>query len=118
MKVVINKCWGGFGLSTDAVEWLMKNKNWKAVPEDSKKDGKITEWTHPDSIKMWGKYSANTYGIKRDDKDLVAVVEALGEKANSAHASLKIVKIPNGIKWEIDEYDGQESINEQYRSWG
>ena len=55
--------------------------------------------------------------IPRDDHDLVKVVEKLGEKANGSSADLKIVKIPADVKWEIDEYNGQEYVQEQCRKW-
>lgn len=56
--------------------------------------------------------------IARADPDLVAVIEELGAKANGRHADLKVVEIPDGIEWEIDEYDGIETIHEIHRSWG
>jgi hypothetical protein len=34
----------------------------------------------------------------------------MGEKANGAHASLRIAEIPAGSKYRIDEYDGAESV--------
>jgi len=30
-KIIINKCYGGFGLSDEAYEWLMKNKGWRVT---------------------------------------------------------------------------------------
>ena len=53
----------------------------------------------------------------RGDKDLVAVVEMLGEKANGGCAELKVVKIPDGVDYEISEYDGIEHIAEKHRTW-
>ena len=29
----------------------------------------------------------------------------------------KIVEIPDGVQWEITEYDGKECIKEKHRSW-
>ena len=43
--------------------------------------------------------------------------ETLGEKANTRFSDLKIVEIPDGVDYEIDEYDGIESIHEKHRSW-
>ena len=63
------------------------------------------------------KISLRDSGMGRDDKNLISVVEILGEKANGRHAKLKVVEIPDGIKWEIDEYDGIEHIAEVHRTW-
>lgn len=56
--------------------------------------------------------------IPRDDPLLVRVVEELGEKANGAHAELRIVEIPADVKWYIHEYDGSEHVAEDHRTWG
>jgi hypothetical protein len=55
--------------------------------------------------------------LERDDSELVAVVEKLGEEANGWAADLKIVEIPDDVKWYIDEYDGLEWIAEEHRKW-
>lgn len=88
MKIVINKCYGGFGLSEEAYKEL--------------------------GLKWDG------YGfveIKRNDPKLVAVVKKLGERANGEHADLKIITIPDSVKWQIEEYDGIEWISEVHRIW-
>ncbi|MEK6860432.1 MAG: hypothetical protein AABY07_00535 [Nanoarchaeota archaeon] len=119
MKIIINKCYGGFSLSQEAILWLIKNKGWKTALDDSNDDSiKITEWTKKDDIKCFGRYSASEYRIDRTDKDLVECVEVLGNEANGRYANLKIIEIPDGIEYEIDEYDGVESIAEKHRSWG
>jgi hypothetical protein len=41
----------------------------------------------------------------------------MGGLASGGFASLKVVEIPDGIEWEIDEYDGKETIHEKHRSW-
>jgi len=48
---------------------------------------------------------------------LVQVVEELGVKASGISAKLKVVEIPDDIEWEIDDYDGMETIREKHRSW-
>ncbi len=87
-KIVVNRCYGGFGLSEAAFEAL-------GIPWDG--------YGYPE--------------IARDDPKLVEVVERLGEAANGAHASLRVVEIPDDVEWEIDEYDGVETIHEKHRSW-
>jgi hypothetical protein len=89
MKVVLNKCYGGFGLSKEAFEFM-------GIPWDG-------------------------YGyaeVDRDDPKLVECVETLGsEKASGNLSNLAVVEIPDGISWDIDDYDGIESISERHRSW-
>ena len=90
--IVINRCYGGFGLSQAARELLAQRKN----------------------ISM---EKFNIFDIRRDDKDLVAVVQELGAEVNTVHSELKIVEIPEDVKWYIDEYDGMEAVHEAHRSW-
>lgn len=49
------------------------------------------------------------YGIAfmedRSNHALVKCVEALRDKASGEFSSLKVVEIPDGVEWEIDEYD-------------
>lgn len=89
-KIVINNCWGGFGLSDAAIE---------RYQELSGSDG------------------SSYHSIERDDTLLVQVVEELGESSNGKYSELKVVEIPDGINWYIHDYDGCETINEVHRSW-
>ena len=91
-KVVINTCFGGFNLSELARVVIATRKS---VPVES-----ITPWD-----------------IRRDDADLVAAVEGLGDKAGGDYTSLKVVEIPDDIVWFVKEYDGMEHIAEAHRTW-
>ena len=55
--------------------------------------------------------------IPRNDPILVQVVEELGKQADGELASLKIVEIPDYVNWEIENYDGCETVREVHRSW-
>lgn len=55
--------------------------------------------------------------IERDDPDLVAVVEAIGDEASGSCAKLVVVEIPDDANWQIEEYDGSEHVAEQHRTW-
>jgi hypothetical protein len=55
--------------------------------------------------------------IPRDDPDFVAVVEELGADANDKYCALKIVEIPDGVKWYIEEVGNSEIIHEEHRTW-
>ena len=138
MKLVINKCYGGFSLSNKAEELYIKKAELRLFRyEQTKyrhKDGKdlfekvgITysemspfQFTK-DKGESFSIFSNDDYwhfsDIKRDDPILLSTVEFLGEEANGRYAKLCIVEIPDDAIWEIVEYDGMESIHEQHRSW-
>lgn len=90
MKVVINKCLGGYSLSKEAYKFL--NIPWDGYGFEFMKD--------------------------RSNPALVKCVEALGDKASGCFAELKVVEIPDDVEWEIDEYDGVEWVAEKHRTWG
>lgn len=111
MKIVINKCWGGFGLSKEARIELYKLGCEHLTTNTSK----------PDKFYAAQYDNKNIYDDHNDsDRNcplLVKVVEELGDKANGDYAKLEIIEIPNNIKWEIDNYDGMESVHEVHQSW-
>lgn len=49
-------------------------------------------------------------GYRRADKDLIKVIEELGDKANTSFSYLTLVEIPDGSFWKIDDYDGWETV--------
>lgn len=106
MKVVINTCFGGFSISKKAAEFMAARGNAIAKAELAK-DGEFYGYG----------YSGENDGYDRTDPDLVAAVEALGSEAGGSCAELSVVEIPDGIEWEIDDYDGNESISECHRTW-
>jgi hypothetical protein len=138
MKVVINKCFGGFGISHKAVMLYAKLKGFKVYPFSEARDTKgnldyhnFVPWDgrgeQPFSLHYAksplekGKYKDDAYfsprDIERNDPELIRVVEQLKSKANGNLAELSIVKIPDGVEWEIDDYDGRESVHEKHRVW-
>ncbi len=138
-KVVINACYGGFGLSPKAIIEYGKligkeiyfyysdyenNKTIKIKdpqlnerhlyyalftdlgdnPTDKKLNAKSTKWL-------------NEIELKRDDSNLIKVIEKLKEKANGRCSKLKIIEIPSDVDFQIEEYDGYEHIAEKHRTW-
>lgn len=79
--------------------------------------GKDKDGTFKTQNEEYERISINNHNIKRDDLDLIKIVKELGKEANGRCAELKIVKIPSDVEWEIDEYDGLETIDEKHRSW-
>ena len=127
MKIVINACHGGFGLSHKAVMRYFEIKGQVVYPEKISLNQDIAD--DDDSIfsywKYWTSESADRqqvdsileYDILRNDSALVQVVEELGESANGQYSKLKVIDIPDDVEWEIDEYDGSEWVAEKHRTW-
>lgn len=90
MKLVINTCYGGFSISDAAIHRMAELNNAQQL--------------------------SNRPG-NRADPALVQAVEELGNKAWGRYAELKVVEIPDGTNYEIEEYDGLEHVVEQHRTW-
>ncbi|CAB5220828.1 hypothetical protein UFOVP245_33 [uncultured Caudovirales phage] len=97
-KVVYNTCYGGYGLSDLAIKRYaelkglsiyMKSTVWRYVMDDEFFDGD---------------------DIPRHDRVLIQVVEELGSEADGEHARLRIREVPNGSRYQIEEYDGIEWV--------
>jgi len=129
MKIVINVCHGGYGLSETAIlryaelvgfklymqkESYMTHfyripvEEYNAIAEECRQSRDYT--------KSNGLYFTER-DIERTDTHLIQVVEEMGNDADGKYAKLKIVQIPDGVQWQLDEYDGYESISEVHRSW-
>jgi len=65
----------------------------------------------------WTAITLETRPENRADPKLIQVVEELGDKANGSCAKLEIVEIPDGVDWQIEEYDGNEHVAEKHRTW-
>ena len=140
MKIVINRCFGGYGLSHEAVMRYLELKGITVYPEQG--EGTWKFWTYwlvkpegrfevKENEEFYAmsmeerqahnqKYSDETFeenNIERNDPVLIQVVEELGDAANGEHAELAIVEIPDDVEWEISEYDGSEHVAEKHRVW-
>jgi len=93
-KIVVSRKYGEFDLSPKGWELFLRLKGLKL-------DTTINQWN-----------------IARNDPALVQVVEKLGsEKASGKRATLWIVEIPDGVEWEVNDYDGLEWVSEKHRRW-
>lgn len=138
MKVVINTCFGGFGLSDAAYEELIKlgvpvrkyveqvrgeDGLYKEEPLNEGKvifDRDLTE--SPSGLEksmraLSGRYWESWVDEDRANPLLVQVVEKLGLEAWGKYSELRVVEIPDGVEFEIAEYDGLEHIAEKHRKW-
>ena len=106
---MLNRCYGGFGLSRKAFLKLREMGNRYALEEPDYGEG----W-RSDSKMMFNDFLT---GIPRDDPDLIKVVEMLGEEANGEFAKLEVVEIPDLDEYYIDDYDGFERVSCGYNVW-
>ncbi len=131
MKVVTNRCYGGFSLSHEAVMLYAKKKGFTLYHTPLKgEDNLFTNYSRKSFTKnpspnytvidRWETPDEAYFSpreIERTDPDLIAVVEELKNQANGSYAKLEVTTIPDGVDYEIDEHDGLESIHETHRSW-
>lgn len=153
MKIVINNCYGGFGLSPLAVKRLAEldekecyfftggiaEKKYTPITLEQAMDDALffNAFSVPNpkellQSKDWYEMTdeeKNTHNnlyesielrhrnIERNDAKLIQVVEELGQKASARCSELVIVEIPDDVKWQIEEYDGQEWVAEEHRTW-
>jgi len=111
-KIIINKSYDEFCVSHKAFLRLRELGQREALQE-------------PDRSEYWPaaagprEPSLNQYGklIPRDDQTLVRVVEELQEAANGHAAALKVVAIPDEVKWLITKAEGGEQVSEAHRTW-
>lgn len=135
MKIVINKCYGGFGLSNAALKTYLAFKNKECYFYESTNNGqyRLLKDNNPQYKSCFQMISTENLGeitegipeeayfssgkIKRTDLDLIKTIELLGKEANGPHSDLKIIEIPDDIEYTIEEYDGVEWIAEKHRTW-
>ena len=140
MEIVINRCFGGYGLSAECIVDVLKRKGRQGYIYEQ------TKYKYADGINQYKKITKDTKksmsavvsdvdcgsvvedvwksgniiisdSFERTDKDLIDSIKNLGDKANGSCASLSIIEIPDNIEYNITDYDGVETIEEAHRSW-
>ena len=140
IEVVINNCFGGFSLSFEGVKkyaelagieaFAYVEADRSSTDYDNRKYKLIETYDERHFIIHWlTKNIGNLVtseqlnksdcwlhdrDIPRDDVNLIKTVRLLKNKANGSCASLKIVKIPADMKWNIHDYDGNEHVAEDH----
>lgn len=115
-RIVINRCFGGFGLSDEAMQHYLKLKGipYETSPPSWCQDSQ--DYWHAGHVGDYDYYIGDR-DFDRNDPALIQTIEALGDKASGRFADLKIIEIPDGVDWQLEEYDGTEWIAEKHRTW-
>lgn len=139
VKIAINAVHGGFGLSAEAIKLYCKKTstpcyffNLSFKNKEEKYNIVLEPTEAPVGTLRWSAFTVpnpsdfnDSYKYRFDDsfkndrfnKHLIETIEELGEKANGRFAKLKIVEVPDDVKWHISEYDGWEWVAENHRKW-
>lgn len=141
MKVVINTSFGGFSLSPEALIWLYEKGYRGNLYTIEHYYGKNNETMYKRDLETWEKYInkeplddldiddvtcftpdkkhiLHEYNIDRNEPLLVQCIQELGEKSCGSYCGkLKIVEIPDNVKYTIESYDGKEHVAEVHRTW-
>lgn len=112
MKIVINKCFGGFSLSKKAVEFMAEKGS-----EQAKAELEYIIPSEDNSDCYFGYSERYNFEYDRADPYLIKAVETLGCEANGCFSKLKVIEIPEGVEWEITDFDGIEVITEKNKMW-
>ena len=139
MKIAVNKCFGGFDLSNQAVQRYLEltgkecyfynqikrsysdgkneyvkcnasNENSLFVSVSTRDLGEKTEEIPDEDYFYYGR-------IERTDPALIQTIEELRGDASGRFGNIQVVEIPDDINWEISDYDGIETVEEVHRSW-
>ena len=135
-KVVINACHGGFGVSWAAMQKIAERKGLvasyfplnpeihfqyhKTVEPDDHFVHRVIGPRAVDALPDGDDHEAfvGHSNLSRDDADLIATIEEIGEEAASAPmARLRVLEIPDDVEFTIEDYDGSERIAETHRTW-
>jgi hypothetical protein len=143
MKVVINTCFGGFGLSDAAyeklIEWGVPVRAYVEQKRDPETHLYLPEPSNEGEVifdrdlsadkselsqsmrRLTGRYWETWLSGNRSHPLLVRVVEELGgghrTGASGKYSELTVVEIPDDVDYEISEYDGNEHVAEKHRTW-
>jgi len=102
MKIAINRCYGGFGISQKCYERLVEL-------------GYVLKEPYPN---MPADHTCYWAAQDRTDPIMIQAIEELGEEANGSCARIVILEIPDNVPYEISGYDGVESIEAPRQFYG
>lgn len=136
MEVVLNRCFGWYRLSALAyihiAEMLWKDvfffkmpfideiellDNEQAIKHTGRPLGCVYAFDRDIRGIKWSttEYRIPDYKEDRTNPIIVETVKFLWVEASTYVSDLQVVTIPDGIDWEIQRYDGMESIVERHR---
>ena len=86
-KIVVSKTYHGFGLTDEMIDYIGYKKKHK---------------------------NDRGWEVSRTDPKLVEYLETTPEEK---HGGLGVCYVPDGVKWDIEDYDSREWVAEVHRKW-
>lgn len=133
MKVILNKCFGGFRPSVfayneharrnaKALFWYTLNVHDYEFTENPRDFDTPSTIYYGKKVGFYDMDYENVYNLDkghREDPVLIDIVEKYGEKASSFVSDLVVVEIPDELagRYTIDDYDGVETLHEKVKAW-
>lgn len=135
-KVILNKCYGGFGLSEEAHRMYAQRKGLELFKYKAEYNNKTFIYKYTNDESMFNHFFTKDFGDNveisnedfekyclylndkyREDNILIEIVEELKERAYGPCSELVIVEIPADLNYVIDDYDGVETLHEKVQEW-
>ena len=136
-KVILNKCFGGFGVSPEGYQLYAKKKGlvhyaykvnnnllYDYIETPTNDDWHLNYYTQSLGLGKdiyFNEEDDNNMlylnGDYREDATLIEVVEELGKNANGKFSDLVVVEIPADMEYVIDDYDGMETLHQKVQVW-
>lgn len=115
-KVVYNACYGGWGVHEDAVKWMREQGDEEA------KEATISGELYSDGSGPKESFfkTVHLHELSRTNELLVELVEGTADydgRVSGDNADLRVAEVPDGVEWEVDEYDGIETVREVTRTF-
>jgi hypothetical protein len=105
MKLLINNCYGGFGISHEACKLWLERNNISFIESTD-------DYGEP-LLNIDGKPAYVEYMIAPNDPYIIQIFEEKGSEFVSGYCSeLILVEVPDGCFYKIGEYDGMEHIDQ------
>jgi hypothetical protein len=138
MKVILNKCYGGFGFSRKAYEMYAEKHGFKVYPyeiKDVTESGTVYQKVGRAEENLFSNYFTEDFGDEftptkedwkkmlflssehREDPVAIEIVETLGSEASGRYSDLVVVDIPDGLDYVVDDYDGIETLHQKVQTW-
>lgn len=125
MKIAINECYGGFSLSPKAIQRIIKLQGrdctFFSIGDEiiSMEEASDRLYFQTISSTNKGKKIKKEYlnDIDRTNPLLIQVIEELGDEASGRFSKIKIIEIPDDMKYEIEDYDGMETVREYSKTF-